>query len=174
MESSKSFNGYFFYTIGYYTKEFIKNKDEKSNIITLIKGMIFILINVLIYLNRDKLNILEKYNIDLVYLIEGIFGSFGIIEIFKNIKLNKKIEFIGKNSLILLAFHERAMTGIKFVFIILLNKTLIESSVFIDIVYSIFQVIICIPAILIINKYLYFCIGKNIQNKFLIKEIGKE
>lgn len=150
-----------FYTIGYYTKEFIKNKDKKNNMITLIKGILFILINILIYLNRDKLNILEKYNIDLVYLIGGIFGSFGIIEIFKNIKSNKKIEFIGKNSLILLAFHERAMTGIKFVFIILLNKTLIEGSVLIDIVYSISQVIICIPAILMINKYFYFCIGKK-------------
>lgn len=66
------------------------------------------------------------------------------------------------------------MTGIKFVFIILLNKTLIEGSVLIDIVYSIFQVIICVPAILMINKYFYFCIGKNIQNKFLLKEIEKE
>lgn len=142
--------------------------------ITLIKGIFFILINVLIYLNRDKLNILEKYNINLVYLIGGTIGSLGIIEISKNIKSSKKIEFIGKNSLILLAFHERAMTGIKFVFIILLNKTLIEGSVLIDIVYSIFQVIICVPAILMINKYFYFCIGKNIQNKFLLKEIEKE
>lgn len=49
-----------FYTIGYYAKEFIKNKDEKNNMITLIKGIFFILINVLIYLNRDKLNILEN------------------------------------------------------------------------------------------------------------------
>lgn len=111
-----------FYTIGYYTKDFIKNKDEKNNTITLIKGIFFILINVSIYLNRDKLNILEKYNIDLVYLIGGIFGSLGVIEIFKNMKSSKKIEFLGKNSIILLAFHGRAMTGIKFIFIILLNK----------------------------------------------------
>lgn len=61
------------------------------------------------------------------------------------------------------------MTVIKFIFIILLNKTLIEGSVLIDMVYSIFQVIICIPAILIINKYFYFCIGKNIRNNFLLK-----
>jgi len=150
-----------FYTIGYYAKDFIKNKDEKNNTITLIKGIFFILINVSIYLNRDKLNILEKYNINLVYLIGGIFGSLGVIEIFKNMKSSKKIEFLGKNSIILLAFHGRAMTGIKFIFIILLNKTLIEGSVLIDIVYSIFQVIICIPAILIINKYFYFCIGRK-------------
>lgn len=151
-----------FYTIGYYTKDFIKNKDEKNNMITLIKGIFFILINILIYLNRDKLNILEKYNIDLVYLIGGIFGSFGIIEIFKNIKSNKVIEFMGKNSLNLLAIHLRAMTVIKYIFVILLNKTLIEGNILINIVYSIFQVIICIPIILLINKYFYFLVGKKV------------
>lgn len=150
-----------FYTIGYYMKDFIKNKNKKYSMITLIKGIFFILMNILIYLNRDKLNILEKYNINLVYLIGGVFGSFGIIEILKNIKSNKKIEFLGKNSIILLAFHRRAMTVIKFIFIILLNKVLIEGSVLIDIVYSIFQVIMCIPVILMINKYFYFCIGKK-------------
>lgn len=118
--------------------------------------------NILIYLNRDKLNILEKYNIDLVYLIGGIFGSFGIIEIFKNIKSNKVIEFMGKNSLNLLAIHLRAMTVIKYIFVILLNKTLIEGNILINIVYSIFQVIICIPIILLINKYFYFLVGKKV------------
>ena len=87
--------------------------------------------NILIYLNRDKLNILEKYNINLVYLIGGVFGSFGIIEILKNIESNKKIEFLGKNSIILLVFHGRTMTVIKFIFIILLNKVLIERSILI-------------------------------------------
>lgn len=69
---------------------------------------------------------------------------------------------MGKNSLNLLAIHLRAMTVIKYIFVILLNKTLIEGNILINIVYSIFQVIICIPIILLINKYFYFLVGKKV------------
>lgn len=152
-----------FYSLGYYGRDFIK--DENGKKYSLLKGMFFILLNILIYLNDDKFNILGKYNFYTVYLIGGLFGSLGIIEIFKNIKtnkkINKKIEYLGRNSLILLAFHSKAMTFIKFVFMFILHKTMIEGNLLIDFIYSILQVIVCIPIIKIINKYFYFVLGKK-------------
>lgn len=147
-----------FYSIGFYYKDFIKDTKNKKS---LSIGLLCLGINFLIYFNRNSLNFLESYNINLVYLFGGFFGSIAIIELFKLVKNNKIIEYLGKNTIVFLAFHGRAMTFIKLIIIIILEKNLLEGNVLIDIGYSIIQVILCIPAIFIFNKYFPYLVGKK-------------
>lgn len=63
--------------------------------------------------------------------------------------------------MILLAFHGRAMTFIKLLIIIILEKELVEGKLVVDIIYSVFQIFLCLPVIFIFNKYFPYLIGKG-------------
>lgn len=152
----RAFIDILFYSIGYYFKNFIKDKTNKK----LPTIIIFIFINLILFYNKKYFVLLKNYNIDLVYLIAGCFGSFAVIQIFKYIKENKAIEYIGKNTVILLAFHGRAMTFIKLIALIL-GINLLEGNLIIDIFYTIVQILLCLPVIMIFNKYFPYLIGKK-------------
>lgn len=102
----------------------------------------------------------NRYNNYLIFYVGAIFGSLFIIYFsFFIQKFNLKwLSFLGINSLIILAFHSRALTFVKGV-IFLLKFTFLENS-FLAILYSIIQIIICVPLILIINIYFPFFLGK--------------
>lgn len=155
----RAFIDIIFYSIGYYFKDFINNQNDKN---FMKIGLTCLLINLGIYFDKKIFSTLKNYNIDVVYLIGGLFGSFAVIELFKFIKKNRIVQYLGKNTLVLLAFHGRAMTFIKFIIIIILEKELIEGKVGIDIVYSVIQIFLCLPAIFIFNKYFPYLIGKGV------------
>lgn len=147
----KSLNGLGFIMFGYYMLNYIQ--ERKINKIYL--GVLFILSIILAKLNGEVVLNELKFNNIFLYTVTSIIGSMLIIFIFKNIKYNKFLIYFGKNSLIIMATH------------------LIIQRYFIDIItginrYDYFEgtivfiiaVIIQIPIIEIINKYLPFMIGK--------------
>lgn len=163
----RAFIDIIFYSIGYYCRTFIKDQSSKKFFQI---GIICLFVNLSIYFNNKYFKGLINYNIDLIYLIGGFFGSFAIINLFKVVKKNRIIEYLGKNTLILLAFHGRAMTFIKFIIIIILGNKLIEENLIIDIWYSILQIFLCLPAIFIFNKCFPCLIGKENKNLRNIKK----
>ncbi|WP_042462502.1 acyltransferase family protein [Neobacillus dielmonensis] len=75
------------------------------------------------------------------------------------------LSFLGKNSLILLALH--VSLGFSLVNLIFLGKlgVKIENPNFLGLFFTILAIVILLPVIIIINKYLPFILGKNISFK---------
>lgn len=145
-----------FYILGYYLSDYFKDNNTKQQF---WRGVIFLGINIFIYFILKNKNVIFFKEVN--YLLGGFFGSIGTIEVFRGISKNKILEFLGKNTLVLFAFHGRANSVIKFIFIILLNKQMMEGSIIFDIVKMSAQIIICLPLVYIFNKYLPFLIGKK-------------
>ena len=53
------------------------------------------------------------------------------------------------------------MTFIKLILIIILKIKFPEDNLILNIIFSIIQILLCIPMIIIFNKYLPFLIGKK-------------
>lgn len=153
-----------FYTFG----NLLKNRLLKiENISTGILTLLFFLSIIGNKLNgRIDMSGNHYSNIILFYLtaILGIIFIFGFI---KKVKMASNfVEWIGQNTLIILAYHGRAMTFIKLILIIILKVNFPEDNLFLNIIFSIIQILLCIPVIFIFNKYLPFLIGKKKEKIF--------
>ena len=98
-----------------------------------------------------------QFNNVFLYTICSIIGSILIIYLFKTVKQSKMLNYIGKNSLIIMATHQvllerfiNAFTGRKYTYLTGLLVFLVI-------------LIIEIPIIEIINRYLPFMLGKKKQ-----------
>ena len=153
----------FFINIGYYLYNIIKNVNLKMYqlIILSIVSVVFSIIN-----GRVDLWGLQFNNIFL-YVFNSIIGSLAIIFMMKKINRSKVLDFLGKNTLIIMATHQLI---IKFILAsslgIKLNKFIILCLV----------LAIEYPIIKIINRYLPFMLGKKrikiIKNEKLNTSIG--
>jgi len=100
------------------------------------------------------------------FFIGALAGITFVISVSKSFQLlfgnNKIIQYIGKNTLIILSLHILAGSFVKGTtfFIFKLPLSIYENE-WIAIIYSIFSIITLIPAMLFINKYMPFIIGKN-------------
>lgn len=98
----------------------------------------------------------NRYDNLFVFYLSSITGFFTVLEISKILTkvkwISKILSYLGKNSLIIYAFHFRALTLIKFCAIIL-KMEFLEGKIYLGILYSIIQILICIPLIYIYNKY---------------------
>lgn len=148
-----------FYTFGNLLKDRLLKIENISNGILTLLFFLSIIVNMLN--GRIDMSGNHYSNIILFYLtaILGIIFIFGFI---KKIKVaNNFIEWIGQNTLIILAYHLRAMTFIKLILSIILKINFPEDNLFLNIIFSIIQILLCIPVIFIFNKYLPFLIGKK-------------
>lgn len=151
----------FFYLIGYLYRDKIldiNNKNIYKVLVLFLGSLIFFKMKVCLG-DGILIHILK-------YFISGTLGSLFIVEFFKyfwkeKYKLPKYISYIAKNTIIILAFHGRAFTIIKFIIIILFNKRIIENNLGIDFIYSLIQLLLCVPLIYIIHKYFYSMLGNN-------------
>lgn len=155
-----------FYSFGYLFKE--KILDNQINNKHWIITFIFFLLSILAYKLNGRIDMFENYykNI-LFFFIGGFSGSLVLINLMKLLPQNKYkwINFLGVNSLILLAFHGRAMTILKFIWVIILKKEFIEGPLIFAFIYSFFQILLCLPLIFIINNYAPFLLGRKNINK---------
>lgn len=148
-----------FYTLGNLLK------DKLFKIENILNGVLIIIFFLSIIGNklngRVDMNGAHYSNIILFFLtaILGITLVFGVIKKFK-IK-NHYLKYIGQNTLIILAYHGRAMTFIKLILVLILKVNFPENNLILNVIFSIIQIILCIPIIYIFNKYLPFLIGKR-------------
>lgn len=90
--------------------------------------------------------------------------SLIIIQLFKQIKLIKDIQYVGENSLIIMCIHE----PIKRIVLMLISKIshiptdIIRDNLAFSLGITMIIIFICIPFIYIIRNYLPWMIGKNI------------
>lgn len=159
-----------FYSFGYLFKEKILDKKINNKYWTIT--IILLVLSILSYKINGRVDMYgNEYKNILIFFIGGFSGSLFLINIMKLIPQNKYnwINFLGVNSLILLAFHGRALTILKFIWVIILKKEFLEGSLAFAFIYSFFQILLCLPLIFIINNYAPFLLGKINTKKVELK-----
>lgn len=152
-----------FYTCGQLLRGQILNTNKLRNIY-----LIMLLVSNLIigYFNSKVDMYFNNYGNIFLFLIASYSGIIFLIFFVKNfIKKSKIFEYIGKNSLIILAFHRRVQTFTKILFIFLLQKEILEGNIIFDLLYSCWEILLCIPAVMILNKCFPYLIGKKIRRE---------
>lgn len=150
-----------FYSFGYLFKDKIQEKKIDSKY--LLGTLLLFILSVLTHKTNGKIEMSEnEYNNILLFLLAGVSGSLFLINIVKLIPSEKFkwMSFLGVNTLILLAFHAKAMTIIKLIWVLILKQELVEGTLPLSIFYSLIQVLLLLPLIVIINRWMPFTLGK--------------
>ena len=153
----------FFINFGYYTYNII----NKINI-ELYKIIIILLFSIVFSLINGKIDLWSlQFNNLFLYVFNSIVGAFAIIFITKKINRSKVLDFLGQNTLIIMATHQLI---IKFILATSIGTKLNK------IVLLCLVLIIEYPIIKIINRYLPFMLGKKriktIKNEKFNTSIG--
>ena len=148
-----------FYTCGHLLKNIILKKEEINNIYVVL----FFVLNIISkYFNSGIDMYSNVYGNIVLFLISSYSGIIFLIFFIKNfIKKSKIFEYIGKNSLVVLAFHRRVQTFTKLLFLYLLQREIPNGNIIFDLLYSCWEILLCIPAVIILNKYFPYFIGKK-------------
>ena len=102
-----------------------------------------------------------QFNNLFLYVFNSIMGSLLIISIAKKINGSNALEFLGQNTLIIMATHQLIIEAI-------LKSTLIK---YLNGIIFIFIILLLeYPLIKIINKYLPFMLGKKREKSIINKE----
>lgn len=147
-----------FYSMG----AILKDKVLNLNKISYKYILILFIINLIscCYNGRVDMQSLNYGNNILLFYISAFSGIGFIICLIRNLDIyNKFLDFIGGNTLIILAYHNRCMTFIKLVFMII-GINVINNNTIYNIFFSIIQLLICVPIIFILNKYFPKFVGK--------------
>ena len=154
----------FFYGLGYIAKrENILNNLTTNNklysisifIISLSFAVILSLKSIPVYdLNRLGSNVIFTY-------ISALFGILAIISLAKLINKNKFLEFLGKNTYIILAFHLSALYFMQGIFkrVGFNFESMMHSDIW-GIIYLISSIILLLHIIYFINKFVPFILNK--------------
>lgn len=155
-----------FYTCGNLLKNIILEKKQIKNIYIVA----FLIMNIASKYFNDGIDMYSNtYGSMLLFLISSYSGIIFLIFFIKNfIKKSKIFEYVGKNSLVMLVFHRRAMTVTKVLFIYLFQRKIPDGNLVFDLLYSCWEILLCIPVIIILNKYVPYFIGKNRREKSVI------
>lgn len=147
-----------FYSIGAILKDKVLNLNKISYKYILI---LFIINWISCYYNgKIDMQSLSYGNNILLFYISAFSGIGFIICLIKSLDIyNKFFDFIGSNTLVILAYHNRCMTFIKLIFMIT-GINIINNNTIYNIFFSIMQLLICVPIIIILNKYFPKFIGK--------------
>ncbi|WP_342042163.1 acyltransferase family protein [Bacillus sp. OTU2372] len=156
-----------FYGAGYLFKKYNKYLERfnhlKALVLLLIVNLFTGYLNYVLTGERVDFYNSSLGNIVLFYLsaFSGI-GAFVIL--IKHMKKNKVLQYIGKNSFIYLAFHQKIVF---FVFSLLIQKSIFNFESIINhpivegVLITFITVVILIPAVYTINHYFPFMLGKT-------------
>ena len=147
----------FFINIGYYLYKVISKINLK-----IYQIFILAIISVVFSKLNGSVNLYSvQFDNLFLYVLNSIIGSFLTISIAKKINCSKAIEFLGQNTLIIMATHQLIIEAI-------LKSTLIK---YLNGIIFIFIILLLeYPLIKIINKYLPFMLGKKREKSIINKE----
>ena len=149
---------------------FLEETKIKNSIngLSIALGVIFFVLNLGWCLKNQAVDnhFLTLNNLELYYMC-AFFGSMGIILICKGIDSIKLIEFLGKNSLIIMATHLQLYVlyaGIRIALVI--NEYITRAKSYIYMFNAVFfTMLIEAIIIVIINRFFPFIIGKEYKSK---------
>lgn len=148
-----------FYSIG----NLLKNKILFERSLSWIIILLFFILNILTLKFNGKIDMnMNRYNNFILFYISSFSGIFFLIFLIKKLGLkNKIIDFLGKNTLIIFAYHLRVNIVITILLVYILKLDISDSNLVINIILSMIQIILCLPIIYVFNNYFPYLIGKT-------------
>lgn len=147
-----------FYATGYFFKNNILNLNKKETFYLLFVALG---IHVGLYSFNIKVDMYRSiYGHQFVFITSGIFGSLFWLMFFKLVPIFNVFSYFGKNTIIILGTHFRVLTFIKLIIILLGGGMLFDFTEMEKIGITVMQLILIVPIIYIINKYLPLLNGK--------------
>ncbi|MBM7655465.1 acyltransferase family protein [Neobacillus cucumis] len=156
-----------FYGAGYFYKEFHKKLEWMNQFKIFILLMLINFVTGYLNFNYTGERV-DFYNSSLgnifLFYLSAFSGIGAFVILIKRIKKNKSLQYIGKNSFIYLAFHQKIVF---FVFSLMIQKSVFNVETIADypivegLLYTLITVIILVPAVYAINHYFPFMLGKT-------------
>lgn len=171
---SAKINGYFlpfclsivpsailFYSLG----NMFNGKILKTNRLLI---MFFLVITVVVAYFNGRINMHRNFYGNYVLFIlgslSGIYMMIGLCNLFAvKIRNHRLAKFISMNTLIICGFHLLVFSFIKsiMVYVLDINPNVLADSVVGNIIFACLSIVMCVPIIYIIKKYVPFIIGKR-------------
>jgi acyltransferase len=165
---NSAFMGFFFVGLGYLAKpyyEYLFNGKPLYKIITIIVCLLasFLAINYNIMPDMDYC----VYGNVLLFLVGGIGGTILCLFISKRLKKTYVLEYLGRESLIIMGLSEPVKRAVIGVFATLTHHPVevVRVSVGMSFICTVVSLLIMVPVIFIFTHYLYFLIGTGKRNK---------
>lgn len=148
-----AFFGIVFFGIGFISKSLEKELSTLS-----LAYKIFLMLGCLFFqilaIKDGYSNIIEKTTI--AYIPIALLGIVFYFILSSLINKNKSLEYIGKNSLIILAFQEQTYRAVIFVFsrIVKMDVEVIRLNIFMSLVITAISIFVIIPLIILYNRFI--------------------
>ena len=149
----------FFYSFGFYAKDFIKSNNNKGVLSLLILGVIHVAVSLFLLQKIDMYR--STYGNEILFLLNSLVGFLFWGSLFKNFLPLKFLVFFGKNTMPVLALQARALSFIKLFLFLILGLSIFEFTEFEKVILTLGQLIILFPILIFINKYIPILNGKN-------------
>lgn len=155
-----------FYGLGSLLRDKIIGKSFHQSILFAIAVFSFSMVLLIAHFN-GKIEVSDHYygNYLLFWIgaFSGIISAISIAKIIENLRVNLAfLSFIGQNTLIIFALHLTAGSFIKAISVYFFHLPLTIFDPFWGaLLYCIISVIILLPVVLLLNKYLPFFVGKK-------------
>ena len=149
----------FFYSFGFYAKDFIKSNKKKGVLSLLTLGVIHLAVSLFLLQKIDMYR--STYGNEILFLLNSLVGFLFWGSLFKNFLLLKFLVFLGKNTIPILALQARALSFIKLFLFLILGLSIFEFTEFEKVILTLGQLIILFPILIFINKYIPILNGKN-------------
>ncbi len=140
----------------------------KNNLLSLSRSRAVIILTVMLainitayYFNYQKVDMYRSvYGSQLLFFISGLAGSVAYLMFFRVLPVFRFLSYLGRHTIVLLATHVRMLTVIKLFAVLVLGITVFEFSEVEKLILSVIQVIMVIPFIWLVNKYIPILDGK--------------
>lgn len=161
------FTAILFYGTGHLLKTFLLNDllKNKRSIKTITILTLALTTNIVFFYLNGRIDISKGIYNNFIYLyLSGVGGTVFYLLVMNYLPKIKLVSCIGINTLLIMAFHLRAMTVIKFIQIYILHIEF-NMTTFLSFFYSFLQLGLLLPFIWIINRYFPLLSGKGISVK---------
>lgn len=147
-----------FYSLGFFFKNRLLNLNKKEALWLLLLALIF---HSILYFFNTKVDMYRSvYGNQFVFITSGVFGCLFWLMFFKSFPVFNFLSYLGKNTIVILGSHTRVLTVIKLIILIVGGSAIFNFNEFTKIGISVLQIILMIPIIYLINKYLPLLNGK--------------
>ncbi len=153
----------FFYGLGYIVKRenLLHFITAHSKLYSIIIFVVSLFIAVILSLKSMPVYDLNRLGSNVIFTyISALFGILAIVSLAKIINKNKFLEFLGRNTYIILAFHLSSLYFIHGIF----RRLRFESTMLSDIwgvAYLVTSMIVLLPVIYFINRFTPFILNKK-------------
>ena len=148
-----------FYGIGNHLKKTLLNLNTIKSWLGVVFGIAIGFIA--FYFNDSKIDMYRSiYGNPFLFLISGFSGTIGFMLLFKVLPVFKVLSYLGKNTIIILATHLRALTVIKAILLVVLGTAAMSFSETEKVLLTFAQIGVLLPVIWFINKYVPVLNGK--------------